>query len=118
MQWTKIFGNSALTWEDIEFVKEHTDLQIILKGIVHPEDAKKALIYNVDGIIVSNHGGRQEDGGIAALDALPEVCDVIQGKILVLMDSGRRRGTDVIKAIAVGADAVLVGRTLRYGIHV
>lgn len=118
MHWTKIFGNSALTWEDIEFVKEHTDLPIILKGIVHPEDAKKALIYNVDGVIVSNHGGRQVDGGIAALDALPEVCDVIQGKIPVLMDSGIRRGSDVIKAMALGADAVLVGRPLMYGLAV
>lgn len=118
MHWTKIFGNSALTWEDIEFVKEHTSLPIILKGIVHPEDAEKALIYNVDGIIVSNHGGRQVDGGIAALDALPEVCDVIQDKIPVLMDSGIRRGSDVIKAMALGADAVLVGRPLMYGLAV
>ncbi len=116
MHWTTIFGNSALTWEDIQFVKEHTSLPIILKGIVHPEDAKKALEAKVDGIIVSNHGGRQVDGGIAALDALPEVCNVIQGEIPVLMDSGIRRGSDIIKAMALGADAVLVGRPLMYGL--
>ena len=118
MHWTKIFGNSALTWEDIEFVKEHTSLPVILKGILHPEDAKKALEAKVDGIIVSNHGGRQVDGSIAALEALPEVCEVVQGKIPVLMDSGIRRGSDIIKAMAMGADAVLVGRPLMYGLAV
>src|SRR5699024_4554838 len=115
---TKIFDNSALTWEEIEFVKEHIDLPIILTGIVHHNNATKALIYIVDSVIVSNHGGRQVDGGIAALDALPEVCDVIQNKIPVLMDSGIRRGSDVIKAMALGADAVLVGRPLMYGLAV
>lgn len=118
MHWTTIFGNSSLTWKDIEFVKSQTDLPIILKGIVHPEDAKKALEAKVDGIIVSNHGGRQVDGGIAALDALPEVCRVVENKIPVLMDSGIRRGSDVIKAMALGADAVLVGRPLMYGLAV
>src|SRR5699024_2639564 len=76
MHWTKIFGNSALTWEDIEFVKEHTYLPIILKGIVHPEDAKKALIYNDDGVIVSNHDGRLMYDEIAAIDEYTEVYDV------------------------------------------
>lgn len=118
MHWTKIFGNSALTWEDIDFVKEHTSLPVILKGILHPEDAKKALEAKVDGIIVSNHGGRQVDGSLGALDALPEVCHIVQGKIPVLMDSGIRRGADIIKAMALGADAVLVGRPLMYGLAV
>lgn len=118
MHWTQIFGNSGLTWDDIEFVKKHTTLPIILKGIVHPEDAKKALDVEVDGIIVSNHGGRQVDGAIAALDALPDVCDVIQDDIPVLMDSGIRRGADIIKAMALGAKAVLVGRPLMYGLAV
>lgn len=118
MHWTKVFGNSALTWEDIEFVKEHTNLPIILKGILHPEDAKKALEAKVDGIVVSNHGGRQVDGGIAALEALPEVCEVVQGEIPVLMDSGIRRGSDIIKAMSLGADAVLVGRPLMYALAV
>src|SRR5690625_4451780 len=93
-------------------------LAIILKSILHNDDAKRALEYNVDGIIVSNHSGRQVDGAVTALDALPEVCDVIQNKIPVLMDSGIRRGSDVIKAMALGADAVLVGRPLMYGLAV
>lgn len=118
MHWTRIFGNSSLTWKDIQFVKEQTNLPIILKGIVHPEDAAKALEAKVDGIIVSNHGGRQVDGGVAALDALPEVCNVVQDRIPVLMDSGIRRGSDIIKAMALGARAVLVGRPLMYGLTV
>src|SRR5699024_7681459 len=88
------------------------------KGIVHPEDAKKALVYNVDGIIVSNNGSRQVNGGIAALDALPEVCDVIQCKIPVLMDSGNRRGSDEINAMSLVTIAVIDGRLLMYGLAV
>lgn len=116
MHWTQIFGNISLTWDDIAFLREHTTLPIILKGILHPDDAKLALKHNIDGIIVSNHGGRQVDGSIAALDALPAVCDVIQNKIPVLMDSGIRRGADVIKAMALGAKAVLVARPCMYGL--
>lgn len=118
MYWTQVFGNASLTWEDISFLKEHTKLPIILKGIVHPDDAKLALEYDVDGIIVSNHGGRQVDGAIGALNALPGVCEVIQKKIPVLMDSGIRRGSDVLKAMALGAKAVLVGRPCMYGLAV
>lgn len=118
MHWTQIFGNASLTWDDLAFIREHTKLPIILKGILHPEDAKRALDFGVDGIIVSNHGGRQVDGAIAALDALPLVCEVIQNKIPVLMDSGIRRGSDIMKAIALGADAVLVGRPCMYGLAV
>src|SRR5699024_4482419 len=93
MRWTQGCGNIGLSWDDITFLQENTTLPIILKGILHPDDAKRALEYNVDGIIVSNHGGRQVDGAVAALDALPEVCDVVQDKIPVLMDSGIRRGS-------------------------
>lgn len=118
MQWTQIFGNASLTWEDLAFIREHTTLPIILKGILHPEDAKRALEYEVDGIIVSNHGGRQVDGAIAALDALPKVAEVVQGKMPILMDSGLRRGSDIIKAMALGADAVLIGRPCMYGLAV
>ncbi|MUV37607.1 Lactate 2-monooxygenase [Lentibacillus sp. JNUCC-1] len=116
MHWTQVFGNARLTWDDIAFLKEHTSLPIILKGIIHPDDAKLALEHGADGIIVSNHGGRQVDGALGALDALPGIVDVIQGKIPVLMDSGIRRGSDIIKAMALGADAVLVGRPLMYGL--
>lgn len=118
MYWTQVFGNASLTWEDLAFIREHTKLPIILKGILHPEDAKRALEHGVDGLIVSNHGGRQVDGAIAALDALPEICEVIQDKIPVLMDSGIRRGSDIIKAMALGAKAVLVGRPCMYGLAV
>ena len=83
-------------------------MPIILKGILHPADAQQAMEFGVDGIIVSNHGDRQVDGAIGALEALPAICEVVQDRIPVLMDSGIRRGSDVIKAIALGAKAVLV----------
>ncbi|MBZ5200797.1 alpha-hydroxy-acid oxidizing protein [Planomicrobium chinense] len=118
MYWTQIFGNAGLTWEDLAFLKEHTKLPILLKGILHPDDAELAMRHGVDGIIVSNHGGRQVDGAIGALDALPAVCEAVQGRIPVLMDSGIRRGSDVIKALALGASAVLIGRPAMYGLAV
>lgn len=118
MHWTKVFGNTGLTWDDLAFLREHTNLPILLKGILHPEDAELALKYGVDGIIVSNHGGRQVDGAIAAIDALPLITDTVQGRIPVLMDSGIRRGSDIIKAMALGAKAVLVGRPAMYGLAV
>ncbi|WLD93827.1 alpha-hydroxy-acid oxidizing protein [Alkalihalobacillus sp. AL-G] len=111
----ELFENPSLTWEDIEKIRKYSKLPILLKGIVDPEDAKIALNY-VDGLIVSNHGGRQLDHGIASLDALEKICQVIQGEIPVLFDSGIRRGTDVLKAIALGASAVLLGRPFMYGL--
>src|SRR5690625_1941828 len=118
MHWTQVFGNPGLSWEDVEFIKKHTSLPIILKGIMHPEDAKKALEYDVDGIIVSNHGGRQVDGSLSALDALSHISDIIQDKIPLLMDTGIRRGSDIIKAMALGAKGVLIGRPYAYGLAV
>nr|WP_239582744.1 alpha-hydroxy-acid oxidizing protein [Bacillus tianshenii] len=106
----------SLSWEDLSFLRKHTNLPILLKGILHPEDARLALEHSVDGVIVSNHGGRQLDGCIAALDALEEVAKAVGGKIPVLFDSGIRRGPDVIKALALGADAVLIGRPYIYGL--
>src|SRR5699024_72746 len=88
MHWTQVFGNVGLGWEGPAFLREHTSLPIILKGILHPDDAKMALEYNVDGIILSNHGGRQVDGAVAALDALEQISNVVQGQIPLLMDSG------------------------------
>ena len=111
-----IIFNPSLTWENLKTIKEHTNLPILLKGILHEEDARKALHYGVDGIIVSNHGGRQLDGCISSLEALPSIVEVIQGKIPVLFDSGIRRGSDVIKARALGADVVLLGRPFIYGL--
>jgi lactate 2-monooxygenase len=116
MLWAQVFGNPTLTWKDLEFIKAQTTLPILLKGILHPEDAKLALKHGLDGIIVSNHGGRQVDGAITAIEALPEIVDVINGQVPVLMDSGIRRGSDIIKALALGAKAVLLGRPYMYGL--
>jgi lactate 2-monooxygenase len=116
MLWAQVFGNPTLTWKDLEFIKAQTSLPILLKGILHPDDAKLALEHGVDGIIVSNHGGRQVDGAIPAIEALPDIVDVIKGEIPVLMDSGIRRGSDMIKALALGAKAVLLGRPYMYGL--
>jgi L-lactate dehydrogenase (cytochrome) len=118
MHWTRIFGNTGLTWEDLDFLREHTKLPIILKGIMHADDAKLALEKSVDGIIVSNHGGRQVDGAAGALEVLPEVVEAVGDRVPVLMDSGIRRGSDIMKAMALGAKAVLVGRPLMYGLAV
>lgn len=116
MLWAQVFGNPSLTWNDIEYIKGQTTLPILLKGILHPEDAKLAVMHGVDGIIVSNHGGRQVDGAIPAIEALPEIIDKVGDEIPVLMDSGIRRGSDIVKAIALGAKAVMVGRPYMYGL--
>src|SRR5699024_4293461 len=115
MLWTLVFGIAGVGWEIIAFLREYTLLPILLNGILHPDDTKMALEYNVDGIIVSNHGGRQVDGAVAALDALEQISNVVQGQIPLLMDSGIRRGADILKALALGAQAVLVGRPCMYG---
>src|SRR5699024_12680121 len=99
MHWTKVFGNASLTWDDLAFLQEHTTLPIILKGILHPEDAKRALENDVDGIIVSNHGGRQVDGAIAALDALTAICDVVSETVNVLLNSSIRLCSDIYTKI-------------------
>lgn len=114
----RLFPNPYLTWDDISFLRKHTKLPIIVKGILTPNEAQLALQCGVAGIIVSNHGGRQIDGEIAALEALPRICDVVKRRIPVLMDSGIRRGSDVIKALALGADVVLLGRPYIYGLAV
>jgi lactate 2-monooxygenase len=115
-KFVSIYSNPATTWDDLSFLRQCTTLPIILKGIVHADDASKALDAGVDGIIVSNHGGRQTDGSIATLDALPKIVEVIQNRIPVLLDSGIRGGADVVKALALGAKAVCVGRPYVYGL--
>lgn len=117
-KFTDIYSRPSISWEDLAWLKEQTQLPIILKGILHPEDAQKALDHEVDGIIVSNHGGRQIGGSIASIDALPKVTEVIKGQIPVLLDSGIRDGADVFKALALGADAVCVGRPYVYGLAI
>lgn len=116
--WSGLFSNTALTWSDISFLRKHTSLPIILKGILHADDAAHALDAGVDGLIVSNHGGRQVDGAIATLDALPAIVREVNGRIPVLIDGGIRRGSDVFKALALGARAVLLGRLYTWGLAV
>ena len=110
--------DDSLTWEFIPWLRSHTSLPIIIKGLLAPEDAELALSYGVDGIIVSNHGGRQLDSAPTALEVLPQVLRVVQGRVPVLIDGGIRRGTDVLKALAMGASAVLLGRPILYGLAV
>jgi isopentenyl diphosphate isomerase/L-lactate dehydrogenase-like FMN-dependent dehydrogenase len=90
--------------------------KFVLKGILHPEDAERALAIGADGIVVSNHGGRALDSSIGTMDALPAIISAVGGRMTVFLDSGVRRGSDVVKAVAVGADAVLVGRAPLYGL--
>ncbi|MGW7583828.1 alpha-hydroxy-acid oxidizing protein [Kitasatospora sp. NPDC054768] len=114
LEWAGVFGN-PLTWDDLPWLRSLTDLPILLKGICHPEDVRRARDGGVDGIYCSNHGGRQANGGLAALDALPGVVEAAEG-LPVLFDSGVRSGTDVVKALALGATAVGVGRPYPYGL--
>ncbi|MFZ0414691.1 MAG: lactate 2-monooxygenase [Candidatus Acidiferrales bacterium] len=116
--WLTIFTNTALTWDDVVSLRRQTKLPILLKGILHPDDALRALDCGASGVIVSNHGGRQVDGAIGALDALPGVVEAISGKIPVLFDSGIRRGADVMKGLALGARAVLLARLYVWGLAV
>jgi lactate 2-monooxygenase len=115
---TSTYTNPYTTWEDLQFLKTLTKLPIFLKGIQHPDDAQKALDYGIDGIIVSNHGGRQVDGGVSTIEMLPAIAKVIQKQIPVLIDSGIRGGADAFKALALGADAVCLGRPYVYALAV
>jgi isopentenyl diphosphate isomerase/L-lactate dehydrogenase-like FMN-dependent dehydrogenase len=108
----------TITWLDLEWLRSVSNLPLIVKGILTSEDARLACEHGVDGVVVSNHGGRQLDGAPASLDALPEVVDAVSGRCLVLMDGGVRRGTDVVTALALGARAVLVGRPVLWALAV
>ncbi len=113
---TTLILSAKLTWEDIDWLKSITRLPIFIKGIVCPDDALIAMNHQVDGIIVSNHGGRQLDTLPATIDMLPQIISVVNHKIPVIVDGGVRRGTDVLKAIALGADAVAIGRPVLWGL--
>ncbi|MET8628107.1 alpha-hydroxy-acid oxidizing protein [Kitasatospora sp. NPDC004669] len=112
--WAQLFGN-PLTWEDLPWLRSLTDLPLILKGLCHPDDVRRAADAGVDGVYCSNHGGRQANGGLPALECLPGVVGAA-GALPVLFDSGVRSGADVVKAIALGATAVGVGRPYAYGL--
>lgn len=115
-EWDRLFGVAGRHWSELDFLRRNWDGPILLKGIQHVEDARRAVAHGMDGIVVSNHGGRQVDGAVAALDTLPEIVAAVGDKLTVLFDSGVRTGADVFKALALGAQAVLIGRPYAYGL--
>jgi isopentenyl diphosphate isomerase/L-lactate dehydrogenase-like FMN-dependent dehydrogenase len=115
-KYVKEMLDPAVTWRDLAWLRSLTSLPIVVKGIMTMEDAKIAVEHGVEGIVVSNHGGRQLDSTPATLDVLPEIVEAVRGRAEVFMDGGIRRGTDVLKALALGARAVLVGRSPLWGL--
>ena len=113
-----IYSRPSLSWAEIETLRERTSLPIVLKGVLHPDDARAAVGVGIDGIIVSNHGGRQIDGEISSIDALTDIAPVVDGRCKILVDSGIYTGADVFKALALGADAVCIGRPHMYGLAI
>ncbi|MAY60655.1 MAG: lactate 2-monooxygenase [Rhizobiales bacterium] len=113
---TEIYTNPTLNWEHIARLRGYTKLPIILKGVLHPDEAARAVEEGVDGLIVSNHGGRQVDGAVSTIAALPAIAEAVKGRIPVIFDSGVRTGADMIKALALGASAVAIGRPYAYGL--
>ncbi|MCQ4082823.1 lactate 2-monooxygenase [Streptomyces sp. RB6PN25] len=116
LHWVQMFSDPSKTWPDLAFLRENWDGPIVLKGIQHPDDARRAADFGVDGIVVSNHGGRQVNGAIGSADALPGVVEAVGDRLTVLFDSGIRTGDDIFKALALGARAVLLGRPYAYGL--
>jgi isopentenyl diphosphate isomerase/L-lactate dehydrogenase-like FMN-dependent dehydrogenase len=109
-------ANPALCWDDLAWLREQTALPLVVKGIQHVDDAREAVRRGVDGVVVSNHGGRQVDGAIGSLDALEPIAEAVGGELAILFDSGVRSGADVLKAVALGADAVCLGRPYIWGL--
>ncbi|MFN2590113.1 MAG: lactate 2-monooxygenase [Actinomycetota bacterium] len=118
MLFQQVFSDPTVTWPNLRFLRDNTRLPIVLKGIQHPDDAKRAADEGMDGVVVSNHGGRQVDGAIGSLQSLPGIVDAVGDRLPVLFDSGVRTGADAFKAIALGARAVLVGRPYVWGLAV
>jgi lactate 2-monooxygenase len=116
LRWIPTFTGTDKSWDRLPFLREHWDGPIVLKGIQHVDDARRAVDAGMDGIVVSNHGGRQVDGAVASLDVLPEIAAAVGDDLAVLFDSGIRTGSDIVKALALGAQAVLVGRPFVYGL--
>ncbi|MFB5190147.1 alpha-hydroxy-acid oxidizing protein [Alicyclobacillus fastidiosus] len=115
-EFLSIYVNPSFTWKQLAEIRDMTDLPVLVKGITHPDDAARVEAMGLEGVVVSNHGGRQVDGGVAALDALVDVRNVVQPDYLVMMDSGVRCAADVAKAMALGANAVLLGRPYAYAL--
>ncbi|MGQ4556557.1 alpha-hydroxy-acid oxidizing protein [Halobellus sp. GM3] len=115
-EFLEVFSDPTLTWDDFEWLCEYSDLPVVPKGVLHPGDAERAVEAGAAGVVVSNHGGRQVDGAVAAVEQLPAVVDAVGDEVDVLFDSGIRRGADALKALALGADAVLLGRPYVYGL--
>ena len=113
-----VFGDPSLTFDDLEWLCEFSEIPVVVKGVLHPDDARECVERGADGVLVSNHGGRQVDNAIAALDALSLVADAVGDEVPVLFDSGVRRGSDALVALALGADAVGFGRPYAYGLAV
>jgi 4-hydroxymandelate oxidase len=107
-----------ISWDHISWLRGATDLPVVLKGVLHPDDARLAIDAGVDGLIVSNHGGRQLDTTPATITQLPRIAEAVAGRVPVLVDGGVRRGTDVVKALALGATAVAIGRPAVWGLAV
>ena len=117
-RFVEVFSNPAVTWDDLTWLRKQTDLPILLKGILHPDDAREARERGMQGVIVSNHGGRQVDGAVAAIDSLPGVVEAVGDDLTVMLDSGVRCGADVVKALALGARAVGLGRPYLWGLAI
>jgi lactate 2-monooxygenase len=117
-RFVETYSRPSLSWDDLAFLRERTRLPILLKGILHPADATAAIEHGMNGIVVSNHGGRQVDGAIATMDALPSIVDAVAGRIPIVLDSGVRSGADVFRALALGASAVGLGRPYVWGLAV
>ncbi len=115
---TRIYSRPSLSWEDLPFLRERTKLPILLKGILHPDDAARAVDEGMDGIIVSNHGGRQVDGATSTIEALPGIAKAVGGRVPIVLDSGVRSGADAFKALALGATAVGIGRPYAYALAI
>jgi lactate 2-monooxygenase len=118
LRWVQVYADASQTWEDLEWLCEQTELPVVVKGVLHGDDARLALDAGVAGISVSNHGGRQVDGSIGALDALPDVVAAVGDRAPILFDSGIRTGADAIKALALGADLVMLGRPYAWGLAI